>query len=306
MPDLVTVCAGAKGQEPVRVEVGDLPGSIEATVHSKDCPGWCEARPGGSIRATPDVARGSTTVDRACIVPHDDGTRVVPTVAYHRDLVADWSRRTARDRVSLPGPPDREAHRQMRQHQNAASDLVAAEDGVRALLRLMGEDPTRTGLADTPARVVKAYLELADRPGDVAELLGRQFEDGPKDGEMVTVRGIEFVSICEHHLLPFVGTATIAYIPASDRIVGLSKLPRLLHHFARRPQVQERLTGQVTAAIEEHLDTHGAACRIEATHECMSLRGVRAQDAAMVTTSLTGRFLENPATRAEFLGEASR
>jgi GTP cyclohydrolase I len=153
--------------------------------------------------------------------------------------------------------------------------------------------------------VVKAYLEMADRPDSVDVLL-RQFEDGPKDGEMVTVRGIEFTSLCEHHLLPFTGTATIAYIPAGAKIVGLSKLPRLLHHYARRPQVQERLTGQVTKALDDHLDTNGAACRIEATHQCMSLRGVRAQGAAMVTTSLTGRFLENPATRAEFLAEGSR
>jgi GTP cyclohydrolase I len=182
---------------------------------------------------------------------------------------------------------------------------ATAEAGIIALLRLMGENPERPGLADTPSRVVRAYLELADRP-DGVEVLDRQFADGPADGEMVTVRAVDFVSICEHHLLPFTGTATVAYIPAGPKVVGLSKLPRVLHHFARRPQVQERLTGQVTTALDTHLDTNGSACRIEATHQCMSLRGVRAQGAAMVTTSLTGRFLTDPATRAEFLSEASR
>lgn len=186
-----------------------------------------------------------------------------------------------------------------------AADYDQAEAGVRALLRLMGEDPTREGLADTPARVVKAYLEMAEHPGEeAARILSRQFDDGPAEGEMVTVTGIQFVSMCEHHLLPFTGTAAVSYIPNGVRVVGLSKLPRLLHHYAHRPQVQERLTYQVTQALDTYLDTNGAACRIEATHSCMSLRGVRAQGAAMVTTSLTGRFLHNPATREEFLMEA--
>jgi GTP cyclohydrolase I len=300
MDHLVTVCAG---MDKVHLGVGDLPGSIEMSTHTGLCPKWCYAGSRFASRMvtdTPTVAKGAVTVDRDAVVPHTN-CLVVPTHPAHQALVADWKhRRYAQDRAYLDTVDSREYVEAGR-----TIDTRVAEDGIRALLRLMGEDPLRTGLADTPARVVKAYLEMADRPDSVDVLL-RQFEDGPKDGEMVTVRGIEFTSLCEHHLLPFTGTATIAYIPAGAKIVGLSKLPRLLHHYARRPQVQERLTGQVTKALDDHLDTNGAACRIEATHQCMSLRGVRAQVAAMVTTSLTGRFLENPATRAEFLAEGSR
>lgn len=285
MDRLATVC---RGTEVVHLgfapwfPTGEL---FDWTTHDTRCPLWCEARPGGATSAPPTVTPGASSVDRDCIVlnRHMD-VNMVPVHPARQTRVAEY----VRD-ADTPG-----------------TDRTTAEAGIRALLRLMGEDPARPGLAVTPARVVDAYLEMTDRPGQVAQLLARQFDDGPKDGEMVTVRGVEFVSICEHHLLPFTGTATVAYIPAGERIVGLSKLPRLVHHLARRPQVQERLTGQVTAALDEHLDTKGAACRIEATHMCMSLRGVRAAGAAMVTTSLTGRFLENDATRAEFLGEARR
>lgn len=180
-----------------------------------------------------------------------------------------------------------------------------AQDGVRALLALMGEDPDREGLQDTPARVVKAYLEMAEQPGDPAELLSKVFADvDTEDSEMIVVPGIEFVSICEHHLLPFTGTATVAYIPGPDGVVGLSKIPRLVHHYARRPQVQERLTRQIVDALEHHLTPLGAACVIRSSHACMALRGVRAQGATMVTSRLSGRFLTNDATRSEFMALA--
>jgi GTP cyclohydrolase I len=292
----------------------------DAAEHSI-CPRWCDAgyrtqSTKGSPHPPPTVARGSTTVpwdhinvtgDLAMIHPpvemiqarSGDGT-VIDRFPSVLDVAAEHDRRGS-------GVFDADAIRARNAKElSTGAAYGIAEEGVRALLVLMGEDPTRAGLRDTPKRVVKAYLEMADRPGAVADLLSRQFEDGPKDGEMVTVRDVEFVSICEHHLLPFTGRATIAYIPAGARVVGLSKLPRLLHHYARRPQVQERLTGQITAALDDHLDTNGSACHIEATHSCMSLRGVRAQGAAMVTTSLTGRFLENDATRNEFLMEARR
>jgi GTP cyclohydrolase I len=181
-------------------------------------------------------------------------------------------------------------------------DEADAITGVRALLRLMGEDPDREGLQDTPARVVKAYRELAARPGDPAQLLGRVFTDTDYDSdEMIAVGPIRFVSLCEHHLLPFTGDAFVAYIPDGDRVVGLSKIPRVVEHYAQRPQVQERLTTQIAAAMQDHLHPRGVAVVIRSNHSCMGLRGVRKPDAAMVTSKLLGAFKGNPETRAEFL-----
>lgn len=178
-----------------------------------------------------------------------------------------------------------------------------ATQGIRALLRLMGEDPDRDGLIDTPARVVRAYLELADRTGDPDLLLSTVFDnpDYPTD-EMIAVGPIEFVSLCEHHLLPFTGTAWVAYIPAEGGgVVGLSKIPRLVEHFAHRPQVQERLTTQIVDTLVAHLEPKGAACVVSSTHSCMSLRGVRKAGARMVTSVLRGAIKDDPAARAEFL-----
>lgn len=183
------------------------------------------------------------------------------------------------------------------------SDLETAREGVRALLRLVGDDPDREGVQGTPDRVVRAYLELCSQPGDPARLLGCTFDvDGDAD-EMILVGPVAFVSLCEHHLLPFTGHAWVAYIP-TGRVVGLSKLPRLVHHYACRPQLQERLTRQVTSAIDAHLDTAGSACLIRSEHSCMSMRGVKAVGAGMVTSSLTGIFREDAAARAEFMSLA--
>lgn len=176
-----------------------------------------------------------------------------------------------------------------------------AEDGFRALLRLAGEDPDRSGLLDTPARAVKGFLEMARPTGpDPASLLARQFDDAGSPDQMIAVGPIPFTSVCEHHLLPFSGTAWIAYLPAGGRIVGLSKLPRLLDWHAARPQVQERLTEQVVDSIVEHLEPLGAACAISASHACMALRGVRKPGACMRTSKLTGPFLEDASCRSEF------
>lgn len=181
----------------------------------------------------------------------------------------------------------------------AVHDWDLAEAGVRALLRIAGDDPDRAGLLDTPARVVRAWREQTDRPGDPERLLAVMFDDaGPVD-EMVAVGPIPFASVCEHHLLPFTGHAHIAYIPTGG-VVGLSKLPRLLHHFARRPQVQERLTRQITEALDQHVPSLGSACTITANHACATLRGVKTP-APMTTTSLTGLFKEDPSARTEFL-----
>lgn len=188
------------------------------------------------------------------------------------------------ERATPPAAPtDGEAHR-----------------AVATLLRYIGEDPTRDGLADTPRRVAKALRELTRGMGqDPASVLTTSFESG--HDQMIVVPGIRFVSLCEHHLLPFVGTATVAYLPNGGRIVGLSKLPRLVELMAARPQVQERLTDEVADVLEKAVDCGGVAVRIVASHACAALRGVRQPDMSMVTTRLTGAFLANPETRAEFL-----
>jgi GTP cyclohydrolase I len=179
---------------------------------------------------------------------------------------------------------------------------VSAEDAEKALKTLLsyvGEDYTREGLLETPKRVVKAWREMTEGYiEDPAEILAKVFPSESSDN-MVLVRGIPFVSMCEHHCLPFTGAAHVAYFPSPGNVVGLSKLARLVHCFAKRLQVQERLTQQITHALMEHLQPLGAACVIEATHSCMSLRGVRAP-ATMVTSSLQGNFLQ-PTVRAEFL-----
>ena len=174
-----------------------------------------------------------------------------------------------------------------------------AEDGVRALIKAIGEDVHREGLLDTPKRVVKAYKELTEGYNvDIKQLLSVTFDVGDVD-EMVIVKDIKFVSLCEHHMLPFTGTATIAYIPL-HRVVGLSKIPRLVDAITKRLQVQERITTQITEALDENLKTMGSACLIKAEHTCSSFRGVKKQGAVMVTSSLTGVF-RNHEVRNEFL-----
>lgn len=171
--------------------------------------------------------------------------------------------------------------------------------GIRDLLIYVGEDVEREGLLDTPKRVAKAYREMTEGyRADIATILGTTFDVGNVD-EMVVVRNLEFVSLCEHHLLPFTGTASVAYIP-KDRVVGLSKIGRLLDAYSRRLQVQERLTTQITTALDEYLNTQGSACVITAHHSCMGCRGVRKPTAEMVTSSLTGAFRDHE-VRAEFL-----
>lgn len=172
--------------------------------------------------------------------------------------------------------------------------------GVVDLIRVIGEDPTREGLADTPRRVVDAWREMCDGYNtDIGELLSRTFPD--KSDEMVIVRGIEFVSLCEHHMLPFTGRASVGYVPSIDRVVGLSKIARLVDAFAHRLQVQERLTMQIAAALEEHLAPVGTGVVIAATHSCMSCRGARKAGAEMVTSSLHGVIRYDDKARAEFL-----
>jgi GTP cyclohydrolase I len=180
-----------------------------------------------------------------------------------------------------------------------------ARDAVRTLLRYMGEDPERDGLLETPDRVCRAWVEMTEGYRINAEkVLSTTFE-GSSD-EMVVLRDIEFTSCCEHHLLTFNGRAHVAYLPSNGRIVGLSKLARIVDVYSKRLQVQERMTQQVADAIKSHLQPHGVAVVIEGQHSCMCVRGVRKQGATMVTSSLHGVFRENASTRAEFMSLIGR
>lgn len=171
-------------------------------------------------------------------------------------------------------------------------------DAVVRLLEYIGEDPSREGLLDTPERVLKAWSELTGGYAiDPADVLTTTF-DVPYD-ELVIVKDIPFVSFCEHHLLPFEGTATVAYIP-TDRVVGLSKLARLVDLYARRLQVQERLTQQVRQALDDHLQPLGAGVIIKSTHTCMAYRGIKKRG-QMVTSSLSGQLRNDATARAEFM-----
>lgn len=180
-------------------------------------------------------------------------------------------------------------------------DRERAAAAIREFLLAVGEDPDREGLRDTPMRVAQAAEELfGGLSQDPGELLATTFDIS--HDEMVLVRDIELQSMCEHHLLPFIGVAHAGYIPARDgRVTGLSKIARLVEVYARRPQVQERLTTQVADALVEHLDARGVIVVVEAEHMCMTTRGVRKPGARTVTSAVRG-ILRNPATRAEAMG----
>jgi GTP cyclohydrolase I len=178
-------------------------------------------------------------------------------------------------------------------------DLPRIEQAVREILAAIGEDPDREGLRKTPHRVAKMYAEVFHGLyQDPDEVFATTFEE--KYNEMVLLKDIPMYSICEHHLLPFAGVAHVAYIP-NGRVAGLSKLARVVDHFARRPQVQERLTEQIADFIQTRLETRGVAVVIEATHTCMTIRGVRKPGAKMVTSAMRGFFLADPRSRHEVL-----
>nr|WP_312856823.1 GTP cyclohydrolase I FolE [Arthrobacter mobilis] len=181
---------------------------------------------------------------------------------------------------------------------DATVDLARIEKAVREILVAVGEDPDRDGLVETPRRVAKAYAEMfAGLHQEPAEVLAVTFDIDHE--ELVLVKDIPFYSTCEHHLVPFHGLAHIGYIPSADgKVTGLSKLARLVEIYARRPQVQERLTTQIVEALEEHLDPRGAIVVIECEHMCMSMRGVRKPGAKTVTSAVRGQ-LRQQATRAE-------
>ena len=184
------------------------------------------------------------------------------------------------------------------EHGYPVPDLPRAAAAIRELLLALGEDPDREGLRETPARVARAYAEMfAGRFESPEAVLATGFDLGHR--ELVLVKDIELYSICEHHLVPFHGVAHVGYIPsATGRITGLSKLARLVELYARRPQIQERLTSEIADALVEHLHPSGVIVVVEAEHLCMSMRGVRKPGSRTVTSAVRGQ-MRNPATRAE-------
>jgi len=188
----------------------------------------------------------------------------------------------------------------MRERKIPRPDRAAAEAAIETLLRYLGQDPTREGLRGTPRRVLQAWEEhTSGYAEDPAEILGVSFGETEGYQGMVVLAGVPFVSHCEHHLAPIVGTVDLGYLPG-DRVVGLSKLARLVDVFARRLQLQERMTAEIATALEMHLKPRGCGVVVRATHHCMMARGVRKVGASMRTSDLRGVFRDDPATRAEF------
>jgi len=176
-----------------------------------------------------------------------------------------------------------------------------AEDSVRTLLAWAGEDPAREGLRDTPKRVVDAYRDwFSGYAIDPAAYLRRTFEEVAGYDELIVLRDIQFESFCEHHMAPIIGRAHVGYLP-TDKVVGISKLARVVDAFARRFQVQEKLTAQIAHCIEDVLKPRGVGVVIDATHQCMTTRGVHKRGVSMITSQMLGTFREDARTRAEFL-----
>lgn len=224
-------------------------------------------------RARVDAA--AVVADRRAGPPRAEGDNAVHARAHHEAV------RTRLVPVTPVNEPARDAR----------------EEAVVALLEGIGEDPSRDGLRDTPRRVVKALAEMTvGYQHDPAQILGTVFDED--SDEMVVVRGIPFWSLCEHHMLPFHGAAHVAYLP-DGQVVGLSKIPRLVECFARRLQVQERMTAQVADALATHLRPRGVAVLIEGEHTCMRIRGIQ-REGTMVTSAYRGALRDGPA-RSEFL-----
>ena len=180
-------------------------------------------------------------------------------------------------------------------------DRAEVEAAVRTILRWTGEDPDRDGLRETPARVTRAFEEFfAGYAQDPVEILRKTFEEIEGYDEMIVLRGIRFESHCEHHMAPIIGQAWVAYIP-NGRVVGISKLARLVDVYARRLQIQEKMTAQIAVCIQRVLQPRGVGVVIEGAHECMTTRGVHKRGVSMITSKMLGSFREDARTRAEFL-----
>jgi GTP cyclohydrolase I len=184
---------------------------------------------------------------------------------------------------------------------SAKPSRAEAEAAVRTLIRWAGDDPEREGLVSTPERVVRAYEEFfSGYRTDPVELLKQTFEEVDGYDEMVVLRDIRFESFCEHHIAPIIGRAHVAYLPRG-RVIGISKLARLVETYAKRLQIQEKMTAQIANTIEEVLEPEGVAVTIEASHQCMTTRGVHKPGAKLVTSRMLGAFRSNPSTRREYL-----
>ncbi len=180
-------------------------------------------------------------------------------------------------------------------------DRAAAEEAVRTLIRWAGDDPEREGLLDTPSRVTRAYEEwFAGYREDPVDILARTFEETEGYDEMVVLKDVRFESFCEHHLAPILGTVDVAYLP-NRRVVGISKIARVIDVFSKRMQIQEKLTAQIANTIEHVLQPKGVAVVVRGQHQCMSTRGVHKTGVTMVTSRMLGAFREDQSTRREFL-----
>ena len=203
--------------------------------------------------------------------------------------------------AALTSPANAEPIRSRRLAAAPAFDVVAAEQGAGLMLAALGLDLSDPSLSDTPARMARAYVELLTPH----EFTPTTFPNDEGYDELVLARQIPFTSVCEHHLLPFSGAAAVGYLPG-DRILGLSKLARVVELFARRPQVQERMTKQIATWLDEQLQPRGVGVVLEASHSCMTLRGVQARGATTVTSAMLGRLRDDPRTRSEFLALANK
>ena len=226
---------------------------------------------------------------------------VSATVSHYVSAMADdtFDRRAALARqTGTPLPAEGEDYPAKTCNRPSQEDAEAA---VRTLIRWAGEDPDREGLLDTPARVVRSYRELfAGYETDPRRYLERTFEEVGGYDELIVLRDISFVSFCEHHMLPVLGRAHVGYLP-TDRVVGISKLARVVRGYARRLQIQEKMTAEIARAIQEVLRPQGVGVVVEATHSCMTLRGVQAEGAALTTSQLLGVVRDDQRTREEFL-----
>lgn len=176
-----------------------------------------------------------------------------------------------------------------------------AQEAIRTLLRWAGDDPAREGLRDTPARVARAYRDwFSGYLSDPSDYLRRTFEEVEGYDEMIVLRGIEFESHCEHHMAPIIGRAHVGYLP-TNKVVGISKLARVVDGYSRRFQVQEKMTAQIARCIDEVLKPRGVGVVIDASHQCMTTRGVHKRGVSMVTSKMLGAFRDDARTRAEFL-----
>jgi GTP cyclohydrolase I len=189
----------------------------------------------------------------------------------------------------------------VKRNDEARPNDAAAEDAFRSIIRWIGEDPNRDGLQETPQRLLRAFREyFCGYDEDPEEILKKTFSETDGYDEMVVLRGVPFESHCEHHVAPIIGRAWVGYVP-NRRVVGISKLARVVEAYARRLQIQERMTAQIANAIETVLNPGGVAVVIKATHHCMLSRGVKKHGADLVTSRMLGVFRDNPMTRGEFL-----